>query len=138
MGTPSSTLVPARTQPVSEERERSGVRLLMCLLLGGSTRQSGSSARELGRPLSGTSSPLPSVSLTRSSTLLRVPPTATRSRRRTSWSVSPSPTDKHGSYIMVPAGFLAVDWETFSNQCLDLKISACSCKAVFPVETVLR
>ena len=28
----------------------------------------------------------------------RVPPTATLSRRRTNWSVLPSPTDKHGSF----------------------------------------
>ena len=28
----------------------------------------------------------------------RAPPTATLSRRRTNWSVLPSPTDKHGSF----------------------------------------
>ena len=39
----------------------------------------------------------------------RAPPTATQSRRRMSWSVWPSPTDKHGGHIMVPAGFLAVE-----------------------------
>merc|ERR1712080_94853 len=69
--TRSSTLVRARTRPVSEERELSGVRLLMCLPLGGSTRQSGSSALELGRLLSGISSPSLSASLTSSSTLPR-------------------------------------------------------------------
>merc|ERR1712080_232310 len=97
--TRSSTLVRARTRPVSEERELSGVRLLMCLPLGGSTRQSGSSALELGRLLSGISSPSLSASLTSSSTLPRAPPTATQSRRRTNWSVWPSPTDKHGSHL---------------------------------------
>merc|ERR1739842_193849 len=125
----SSTLVPARTLPVSEEREQSGVRLLMCLLLGGSTRQSGCSALELGRLPSGTSSPSLSVSLTRLSTLPRVPPTATQSRRRPSWSVWPCPTDKH------LAGFLMVEREIFSNQRSYLKISACSCKVALPWET---
>ena len=97
--TPSSTLAPARTRPVSEERELSGVRLLMCLLSGGSTRsvcsqmiveksslnrlhrekidtipefrRSGCSAPVPGRQLSGTLSPSLSVSLTSSSTLPR-------------------------------------------------------------------
>merc|ERR1712088_359388 len=50
-----------------------------------------------GRRLSGTSSPSPSVSPTSSSTLQRDLPTATQSRRRMSWSVWPSPTDKHRS-----------------------------------------
>merc|ERR1712212_213128 len=111
---PSSTLAPARTRLESEERELSGVRLLVSLLSGGSTRQSGCSAPGLGRQLSGISSPLLSVSLTSSSTLPRAPPTATQSRRRTSWSVWPSPTDKHWSY-MVLAGFLGVERETFCN-----------------------
>merc|ERR1712203_1302344 len=55
------------------------------------------SAPEPGRRLSGTSSPSPSVSPTSSSTLPRDLPTATQSRRRMSWSVWPSPTDKHRS-----------------------------------------
>ena len=161
--TPSSTLAPARTRPVSEERELWGVRLLMSLLSGGSTRsvcsqmiveksslnrlhrekidtipefrRSGCSAPGLERQLSETSSPSLSVSLTSSSTLPRwlkvllqivgvyvyicivlprAPPTATQSRRRTSWSVWQSPTDKHWSH-MVLAGFLGVERETFSN-----------------------
>merc|ERR1712203_23525 len=111
---PSSTLAPARTRPVSEEREPSGVRLLMSLLSGGSTRRSGCSAPGLERQLSGTSSPLLSVSLTSSSTLPRAPPTATQSRRRTSWSVWPSPTDKHWSHLVL-AGFLGAERESFSN-----------------------
>merc|ERR1719339_439409 len=121
LSTPSSTLVPARTRPVSEEQEPSGVRLLMCLLSGGLTRQSGSSALELGRLPLGTSSPSPSVSLTSSSTLPRGRPIATQSRRRMNWSVWPSPTDKHGSYL---AGYLVVERETLSNQRSYLKISA--------------
>merc|ERR1711994_176250 len=61
-------------------------------------RPSGCSALELGRRLSGTSSPSPSVSPTSSSMLTRAPPTATPSRRRMNWIVLPSPTDKHGSF----------------------------------------
>merc|ERR1712192_156414 len=97
-----------------EELELSGVRLLMCLLSGGSIRPSGCCALGPGRQLSGTSSPSLNVSLTSSSTLLRVPPTATQSRRRTNWSVWPSPTDKHRSK-MVLAGFLGVEQESSSN-----------------------
>merc|ERR1712181_146455 len=137
MGTPSSTLDLARIQPVSEELEPSGVKLLMCLLSGGSTRQSGCSAPVPGRPLSGTSSPSLSVSPTSSSTLPRAPPTATQSRRRTNWSVWPSPTDIHGSK-MVLAGFLGVEQETFSNWRLYLKISACLFKpAALPEVTAV-
>merc|ERR1712158_356386 len=65
---------------------------------GESTRPSGCSALEPGRRLSGTSSPSPNASPTSSSMLPRAPPTATLSRRRTNWSVLPSPTDKHGSF----------------------------------------
>merc|ERR1739844_499534 len=46
-----------------------------------------------------------------------------QSRRRMNWSVWPSPTDKHGSK-MVLAGFLGVEQDTFSNWRLYLKISA--------------
>merc|ERR1712113_42435 len=59
---------------------------------------SGCSALEPGRRLSGTLSPSPNASPTSSSMLPRAPPTATLSRRRTNWSVLPSPTDKHGSF----------------------------------------
>merc|ERR1712004_417283 len=97
MGTPSLTPAHVRTRPVSVALELSGVKLWTCPPSGEPTRPSGCSALEPGRRLSGTLSPSPNASPTSSSMLPRAPPTAMLSRRRTNWSVLPSPTDKYGS-----------------------------------------
>merc|ERR1712059_34486 len=96
LSTPSSTLAPVRTPPVSDVLVQSGDRLWMSPHSGGSTRLSGLSALVLARLPSVTSSPSPSACLMSSSMPPREAPTATPSRRRTSSSVLPSPTDKLG------------------------------------------
>merc|ERR1712098_33726 len=97
---PSLTLVPARTPPVLVVLVLSGGKLSMCLHSGESIRPSGCCALAPVRQPSVTSRVLLSASVTSSSTLPRDPATATPSRRRTSSSVSPSPTDKRTRPIL--------------------------------------
>merc|ERR1712173_80413 len=72
----------------------SDVKLSTCPRSVESTRPSGCCVPARVRLRSATSSRSRSASPTSSSTLPRAPATATPSRRRTSWNVWPSPTDK--------------------------------------------
>lgn len=90
--TPLSTLVPEKTPPESVRRVPSDDKPSTFPPCDESTRPSPCSPSVPENPLSTTSSPSRNVSLMNWSTPPRVPPTLTPSRRRTSSSVSPSPT----------------------------------------------